>query len=295
MSKDLIVFFGYGYVAQHLAMRLAKQNFELLGTKRAPNVTSSPQGVKITRFDDHHPLPQEYLQRARAVIISIAPQEDVDVVLKHHAEDLRHAPHLSWVGYLSSSSVYGDHGAKWINETAPCLATHPVGTRRILAEQQWQEWQKTTKNIALTIFRLAGIYGEGRSILKSVNENKARRIIKKGQFFGRIHAQDAAHIIECAMLKNKRPCTLYNVCDDTPAPPQDVISYAAQLLGKNPPPDEPYEEVAPHLSPMMRIFYGGSKKLCNEKMKKELGIKLRYPSYKEGLSALMSEFKASKI
>lgn len=281
-----VIFFGYGYTARHVSPLLRQQGFSLVGTRRGGQTDDD---VSVLPFDDARPLPSDIVSSATGIVVSIAPDEHgCDRVLHHHGDVLAVSPHLRWVVYLSSSSVYGDHGGAWVSEDDELKATHDVGCRRIRAEQQWRDWHTGASHVSLIICRLAGIYGEGRSALESLKQGRARRIVKKGQWFGRIHVEDAASIIAAAITAMPTGCTIYNVCDDEPAPPQDVVTYAAQLLTMTPP---PLEDIATaRLSPMMASFYEGSKRLRNSKIKKNLGVSLRYPTYKDGLTALMREW-----
>lgn len=279
-----VILFGYGYTARHVSPLLRQQGFSLLGTRR----NGEADDVPVLPFNDSFPLPSDVVSSATGIVVSIAPDEHGgDRVLHHHGAALAASPHLRWVVYLSSSSVYGDHGGAWVSEDAELKATHDVGCRRIRAEQQWRDWHSEACHVSLIICRLAGIYGEGRSALESLRDGRARRIVKKGQWFGRIHVEDAASIIAAAISAMPKGCTIYNVCDDEPAPPHDVITYAAQLLTMKPPPLEDFATA--QLSPMMASFYEGSKRLRNNKIKEQLGVSLRYPTYKDGLSFLMRE------
>jgi len=182
-----------------------------------------------------------------------------------------------WLGYLSTTGVYGDWGGAWVDENSPLKGNTPRLKARMAAEEQWRE--KVGH-----VFRLAGIYGAGRSVLDEVRSGSARRIHKPGQFFSRIHVEDIAQVVVASMLK-PNPGAVYNVCDDEPAASHEVVSYACELLGKEPPPLIPYEQA--NLSPMAREFYAANRRVKNDRLKHELGVKLKYPSYREGLKALL--------
>ncbi len=187
---------------------------------------------------------------------------------------------FEWVGYLSTTGVYGDHEGEWVDETAPLTPATKRGRARVAAEAGWQ-----ALGLPLHIFRLAGIYGPGRGPFAKVRNGTARRIIKDGQVFSRIHVDDIAQVL-LASIRQPNPGAVYNVCDDDPAPPQDVIAHAATLLGLPLPPAIKFEDA--DLTPMARSFYAESKKVQNDRIKSELGVRLLYPSYRDGLPALMA-------
>ena len=189
------------------------------------------------------------------------------------------APNVEWVGYLSTTGVYGDHQGDWVDETTPLTPATTRGHHRVLAERQWQ-----AQNLPLHIFRLAGIYGPGRGPFAKVRRGTARRIIKKNQVFSRTHVEDIAQVL-LASINRPNPGAIYNVCDNDPAPPQDVLSYAADLLDMTLPPEEDYETA--EMTPMARSFYAESKRVRNDRIRNELGVNLIYPSYRDGLNALI--------
>jgi nucleoside-diphosphate-sugar epimerase len=188
-----------------------------------------------------------------------------------------------WVGYLSTTGVYGDHQGGWVDETTPLTPQSDRGRQRVLAEGQWR-----ATGLPVHIFRLAGIYGPGRGPFEKVRDGTARRIIKPGQIFSRIHVDDIAQVLE-ASIRHPNPGAAYNVCDDNPCPPQDVIAHAARLLGLPEPPTVSFAAVAPTMTPMALGFYSESKKVRNDRIKDELGVKLLYPDYPQGLAALLAE------
>ncbi len=192
------------------------------------------------------------------------------------------APNLTWVGYLSTTGVYGDMDGGWVDEDTPL---HPGGMRgkmRVLAEAEWQ----ATTGLPLHIFRLAGIYGPERGPFAKLRRGTARQIIKKNQVFSRAHVDDIAQVLEASM-KAPNEGRIYNVCDDSPAPPQDILSYAAKLLGMDPPPEVAFEEA--EMTPMARSFYSDSKKVRNNRIKSELGVTLKYPNYRDALKAMLQD------
>ena len=186
---------------------------------------------------------------------------------------------LAWIGYLGTTAVYGDRQGGWVDEETPIEPTLARADRRARAEAAWLK-----SGLPVHIFRLAGIYGPGRNAFVNLKDGTARRIVKPGQVFSRIHVEDIATVLE-ASIARPRPGAIYNVCDDEPAPPQDVVAHAAELMGVAPPPEQPYETA--DLSPMARTFYKDNRRVRNERIKRELGVRLAYPTYREGLAALL--------
>ena len=211
--------------------------------------------------------------------MSVAPGAE-DPVLAAMGGDLgAHCPNLKWVCYLSTVGVYGNHDGAWVDEQTALTPATKRGQLRVTAEAQWQ-----ALDLPLHIFRLAGIYGPGRGPFAKVRNGTARRIIKPNQVFSRIHVEDIAQVL-AASIARPNPGAIYNLCDDDPAPPEDVIAHAADLLGLPLPPAVDYETA--EMTPMARSFYAESKKVRNDRIKTELGVRLRYPSYKAGLRALL--------
>jgi hypothetical protein len=265
---------GHGYSAQALARLLRPRGWRILGTSRTPAhlAAMAAQGVEA------HPWPGSdlapLLARATHVLSSIPPAPQGDPVLPA----LGPLPAGVWVGYLSTTAVYGDHGGAWVDEDTPPTPGTDRGQWRLRAERQWQAAGPAH------IFRLAGIYGPGRGPFEKVRDGSARRIVKPGQVFSRIHVDDIAAAVAAAM---DRPGPgLWNVCDDDPAPPQEVIGQAARLLGLPLPPEEAYDPAA--MTPMAASFYAENKRVRNDRMRRDLGVRLRYPTYREGLAALLA-------
>jgi nucleoside-diphosphate-sugar epimerase len=227
------------------------------------------------------------LRGADLVLVSIQPGEDGDPVLKHHRKSLASANPKSIV-YLSTVGVYGDHGGAWVDETSQCRPTSRRSRQRLASEKEWRQFHEDT-GIPVAIIRLSGIYGPGRGPFEKIRNGTARRIIKAGQAFNRIHVDDIAQIVEAAFAK--RADGIFNGSDDMPAPSEDVLVYAAELLGLPPPPEVPFDQA--ELTPMARSFYGESKRVRNDKIKRELGVRLAYPSYREGLKAVLEAEEAS--
>lgn len=279
--------FGFGYSAAHLAARLSAQGWRISGTSRSDAGCDrmAAAGYRVFCFDGIAPGPgiDEALRSATHILISAAPDADGDPVLRHHASGLA-ASNAQWIGYLSTIGVYGDCQGAWVDETTLPKPTSGRSIRRLAAEQQWLDFSgRTGKQVEL--FRLAGIYGPGRSAIDNLRDGTARRIIKPGQVFNRIHVADIANVLVAAISQPHRHDT-YNVTDNEPGPPQDVVAHAAQLLGVLIPPDVPYE--AANLSPMGRSFYDENKRVRNDRIKTVLGVTLQFPTYREGLSGILS-------
>ncbi|SFB01939.1 Nucleoside-diphosphate-sugar epimerase [Poseidonocella pacifica] len=273
--------FGHGYSAQALARRLLPSGWKIIGTTRSAEKVGAlaETGVMPLLFPGGEVA--QALDQATHMLISAGPGEDGDPVLAALGDDIaRRAGQFEWVGYLSTTGVYGDHGGDWVDENTPLAPSTRRGQLRLLAEEQWAQ----IPGLPLHIFRLAGIYGPGRGPFAKVRAGKARRIIKPGQVFSRIHVDDIAQVL-AASIERPAPGTAYNVCDDDPAPPQDVIAYAAELLGLPVPPEIAFEKA--ELSPMARSFYAESKRVRNDRIKNDLGVRLLHPTYRAGLRALM--------
>ena len=270
---------GHGYSAQALARLLIPQGCRVIGTTRSPANAASlrAQGVEPVLWQDDL---SGLLAQSTHVLSSIAPDESGDPVLRRYAGQIAKAP-LRWVGYLSTTAVYGDHQGGWVDETTPLTPTTARGAARVAAEQAW-----SALGLPLHIFRLAGIYGPGRGPFEKVRDGTARRIIKPGQVFSRIHVDDIAQVL-LASINRPEPAAVYNVCDDDPAPPEDVLSHAAHLLGLPDPPEVLYETAA--MTPMARSFYAESKRVRNDRIKTALGVRLRFPTYREGLAGLLAQ------
>lgn len=268
---------GHGYSAAALVRHLIPQGWSVIGTTR-----SRPEGL---RAEGVEPLlwPGDLapaLARASHVLISAAPDANGDPFLQA-ARPMIEAARPAWVGYLSTTSVYGDHQGGWVDEDTPLNPQSARAVQRILAERQW-----LATGLPVHIFRLAGIYGPGRGPFQKVRDGSARRIVKPGQVFSRIHVDDIARVLAASMAR-PAPGTVYNVCDDDPAPPEDVLAEAARLLGLPLPPEVPFDQA--EMTPMARSFYAESKRVRNDRIKTALGVKLAYPDYRSGLAALLAQ------
>jgi dTDP-4-dehydrorhamnose reductase len=279
--------FGLGFSAQALAERLAGQGWQIAGTARDVGKIGqlAGRGYEIAQYcgeAGNTALPKS-LQGTTHLLHSIPPGPEGDPVLAHYRDQIAALPELAWIGYLSTVGVYGDQEGRWVDETTRPRPNSARKEARVAAEQAWLDFGKES-GVPVQIFRLAGIYGPGRSVFEKLKAGTARRINKDGQVFSRIHVEDIASVLEASMA---RPCAgaIYNVADDEPAAPGDVVAYAAQLLGVPPPPEVEFAEA--DLTPMARSFYEGSRRIGNARIKSELGVTLRFPTYREGLAALL--------
>lgn len=269
---------GHGYSAQALARRLLPQGWRIIGTTRTEAGARALRqtGVEALVWPGADLGPA--LGQARHLLTSVAPGE-ADPVLTALGPQIA-AARPDWVGYLSTTAVYGHHDGAWVDETTPLAPTTARGAARARAEADW-----AALGLPLHIFRLAGIYGPGRGPFEKVRDGTARRIVKPGQVFSRIHVEDIANVLEAA-LRHPQP-GIYNVCDDDPASPEAILSLAARMLNLPEPPMVPYEEA--EMTPMARSFYGENKRVRNDRIKAVLGVRLLYPTYREGLAAILAE------
>ena len=280
-------FFGLGFSSQASAKAMRAGGAEAVGgTVRTPDKAArlGAAGIGAVLFDGTEPARDVTvaLKSATHVIQSIAPDENGDPVLRVFRDDLLKAPDLEWLCYYSTVGVYGDFGGDWIDETAPLVPRNMRSDWRVAAEQEWRDFA-AERGVPLTILRLAGIYGPGRSTFDKLREGTARRVIKPGQVFNRIHVADIARVT--ALAAEARLDGTFNLADDEPAPPQDVIEYAAGMTGLPVPPDLPYETA--EMTPMQRSFYRDNKRVSNRAIKEALGVDLLYPNYRVGLAQIL--------
>ena len=281
MTKTLLSF-GHGFSARALAALLIPQGWRIIGTTRSSEKCDAiaATGVEPVVWPGTDLTPN--LDVADHLLLSAAPGSDGDPELNVFAEKIAAAAsRMTWVGYLSTTGVYGDHKGGWVDETTALTPATKRGQARVQAEAAWT----AIPNLPLHIFRLAGIYGPGRGPFAKVRAGTARRIIKDGQVFSRIHVEDIGQALALS-IASPNPGAIYNLCDDDPAPPQDVIGYAAHLLGVPLPPAEDFETA--EMTPMARSFYAESKKVRNDRIKQELGWEPKYPDYKTGLEAMLA-------
>lgn len=277
--------FGLGFSARELAQRLSTRGWTISATSRSAKGAAeiTALGYRAFVFDGAAPLPSSAFDGVTHLLSSAPPDGAGDPVLRQEGPELaRRAAQFAWVGYLSTTGVYGDHDGGLVTEDTPLTPNTERGQRRLDAETQWLKLQ-ADHGLPVHLFRLAGIYGSGRNQLVSLRDGTAKRIVKEGQVFSRIHVADIATVLEASMAQ-PHPGRAYNVCDDEAAPPQDVVAYGAELLGLPVPPAIPFEEA--QLSPMARSFYADSKRVSNARIKAELGVTLAYPTFREGLKSL---------
>jgi hypothetical protein len=274
--------FGFGYSAAVLARQLAgRPNTQIVGTRTRLD-PASPVPLAVFRGDGLTPAVADLMAGSTHVLISIPPGAEGCPVLQHVRQNLAQSTSLDWLGYLSTVGVYGDAQGGWVDETTPIKPSAERAIRRAKAEAGWLAFGRDTGK-RVEVFRLPGIYGPGRSTIDDLRAGTARRIDKPGQVFNRIHVADIAGALALAMSK-ATGTTIFNVTDDEPGPPQDVVAFGAELLGLTPPPLVPFTDA--QLSPMGVSFYSESKRVRNDRLKTTLGYVLRYPTYREGLRAI---------
>lgn len=274
--KNMLIL-GLGYSAEVLARRLLATDWAVSGTTRSASRASELAAMGVNPIL----LPADLAHAmacASHLLISAAPDANGDPFLQSGL-DLT-SSRFQWVGYLSTTAVYGNHDGAWVDEDSPLNPATPRAAQRILAEGQW-----LATGLPVHIFRLAGIYGPGRGPFEKVRDGSARRIIKPGQVFSRIHVEDIATVLQ-ASIAAPNPGRAYNLCDDEPADPADIIGEAARLLGLPLPPAVPFEEA--NLSPMARSFYLDNKRVRNDRIKTELGVSLTHPRFRDGLRAILA-------
>ena len=283
--------FGLGYSAQHYIAEFGARFDRIAGTvrtreKAAAVASAGIGGHKVEAFVFDGEASAEVgaaLMDAAAVLVSVPPHEDGDPVLVHFAGTIAGAPQLQAIVYLSTVGVYGDHDGAWVDERTPAAPVSDRSRERLVAEQEWAALGARAGR-AVAVLRLSGIYGPGQNALVQVARGTAKRIDKPGQVFNRVHVADIAQAIDAAFAR--RANGAFNVTDDEPTPQGTPIAFAAELLGVAPPPEIPFAQAAKSMSPMALSFYGESKRVRNDKLKRELGVALRYPTYREGLRTL---------
>ncbi len=291
MERSFRLFcFGLGYTALALADELMGEGRRVAGTCRGTGKAEElrARGIDVFVFDGTASLAsaRTVLEGTTHVLVSTPPGPDGDPVLAFHAPEIAALTKrgLEWLGYLSTTGVYGDRGGGWVDETSPLAPSGERGRRRAAAESGWLElWRK--HRVPVHVFRLAGIYGPGRNALRQVRAGTARRVHKPGQVFSRVHVADIAATLRASMAR-PNPGSVYNLCDDLAAPPDEVVAYACELLGVASPPLVSIADAA--LTPMARSFYEDNKRVRNDRIKAELAVRLKYPDYKAGLSALLA-------
>ena len=287
MIATRLFVFGLGYSAGVLARRLREGGGEVIGSVRQP-VPGENGSLQLVAFDGTQPIAgaASVLRDCTHLLSSVPPDADGDPAWRCHRDIIAGMPGLRWIGYLSTTGVYGDRGGGWVDESTPPAPTQARSAQRLIAERQWLELGRNM-NVPAQIFRLPGIYGPGRSALDQVRAGIARRVVREGQVFSRIHVEDIATTL-LASMQWPQAGAIYNVCDDEPAANADVVAYACALLGKPVPPAVPYDAIAVGMSEMARSFWSDNRRVRNERIKRELGVMLRYPTYREGLRSILA-------
>ncbi|MEP2705759.1 MAG: SDR family oxidoreductase [Roseibium sp.] len=277
--------FGVGFSSKAFIEEVRKDFDWIGGTTRTPEKADDlrANGIEPFLFDGEKSGEgiADALKQATHILVSIGPNEAGDPAFNQHGDNIA-ASKANWIGYLSTVGVYGNHDGDWVDETTQCKPVSVRSKQRVAAEETWLNFSKTN-DIPVQIFRLSGIYGPGRNALENFKKGRARRLVKPGQVFNRIHVSDIAGAVSAAMTE---PTTrIFNITDDEPAPPQDVVTFAADLLGLAPPPEIPFETA--DLTPMARSFYGENKRVSNQRIKDEFGYKFRHPNYRTALKSLL--------
>jgi nucleoside-diphosphate-sugar epimerase len=282
-----LLIFGFGYCGKALASRVKANGWSVAATVRAAEDRAAAIALGVQPLDPADPEAlAEAAGKAHAILVTAPPGPRGCPGLEALAPAIaRSGAFPDWIGYLSTTGVYGDRGGGWVFETSALNAQSVEGARRVAAERDWRQVGRGM-GLTVTTFRLPGIYGPGRSSFDRLRDGTARRLVKPGHVFSRIHVQDLAAGLE-ASIAHPRAAGIYNLCDDEPAPASDVMAYAADLLGVEPPPEEPFDPEA--LSPAGRRFYAECKRVSNARAKAELGWRPAFPTYREGLTAILSD------
>jgi nucleoside-diphosphate-sugar epimerase len=280
----MLLIFGLGYSGRAIATLASKQGRQVTVTSRLPR---PEPGFTVIPFD----AAAAAIAAATHIVVTAGPDESGDPVLRRHGPALRAAPALRYIGYLSTTGVYGNRDGGWVDEDTPPAPTSPRAQRRVAAEAAWSSFP-----CAVDIFRLAGIYGPGRSMFDDLREGAARRVVKPGHLFGRIHRDDIAAGVMAAIARNPGPgVSIFNFSDDEPAASADVVVEAARLLGVAPPAPVPFEVARARMSPMALSFWSENRKVANAKTKAALNLAWRYPTYREGLAAILAEESGDRL
>jgi nucleoside-diphosphate-sugar epimerase len=279
----MLLIFGFGYTGRAIAKAANKAGFEVWATSRTPDSLAPEAGVTLIQFE----MAEIALRKATHIVATAAPDDAGDPVLARYSAQISVAPSLGWIGYLSTTGVYGNRDGGRVDENTAPAPQSARARRRVQAEADWRAFADKR---AVDIFRLAGIYGPARSMFDDLRSGTARRVLKPGHLFGRIHRDDIAAGVLAAMRQNPPPGTrIFNFSDDEPAASADVVVEAARLLGVAPPPPVPYAEAAPKMSAMALSFWAENRLVGNARTKAELGIAWKYPSYREGLRGILAE------
>ena len=279
-----LVVAGLGYAGTAVAREAVAAGWRVAGTARDPARAAAPPGVEVLAFAEAGPA----IAAATHLLATAAPGEEAgDPVLAAHGDAVRAAPDLRWIGYVSTTGVYGDRGGGWVEETTPPTPMQDRARRRVAAEARWADF---AGRLPVDVFRSGGIYGPGRSVLDDLREGTARRTVKPGHAFSRVHRDDIALAVLAAMRQERAPgLRVLHLVDDESAESAVVVEGAARLLGVEPPPAVPFEEAWPKMSPMARSFWGENRRVANAATKAALGIAWRHPTWREGLAAILRE------
>jgi nucleoside-diphosphate-sugar epimerase len=282
MQMQNLLIFGFGFSGRAIAKAARDAGFTVTVTSRDPAAQKPESGINLIHFEDA----EDTIAEATHILATAAPSDRGDPVLARYGAQIAVGA-ASWMGYLSTTGVYGNRDGGWVDEDSAPAPQSPRAERRVEAEAAWRDFGGQA---AVDIFRLAGIYGPGRSMFDDLREGSARRVVKPGHLFGRIHRDDIAHGVLAAMRQNSAPgVRIFNFSDDEPAASADVVVEAAALLGVPPPEPVDFADAAPKMSPMGLSFWAENRKVANAKTKAALGIAWKYPSYREGLRAILAE------
>jgi len=282
-----LLIFGHGYSGRAIALAAVRQGYHVTVTSRQTDAAMLDHGVNIIPFVDA----EAAIEDATHIVTTAAPDERGDPVLARYAAQIAVAGALTWIGYLSTTGVYGNRDGGWVDETTTPAPQSARAERRVAAEAAWADF-----NVAVDIFRLAGIYGPGRSMFDDLRDGTARRVVKPGHLFGRIHRDDIALGVLAAIRQNRTAgVRIFNFSDDEPAASANVVVEAARLLGVAPPPPVDFADAVAQMSPMGRSFWAENRRVANARTKAELGIAWQYPSYREGLAAILAEEREQGI
>ena len=285
MRDSRLLVFGLGYVGCAVADAAAAAGFAVTGTTRSPAASSGGAATTIDFADAASAVTE-----ATHLLSTVPPDGSGDPVLLRHGDAIAAATNLRWIGYLSTTGVYGDRDGAWVDEDTEPAPISDRSRRRLAAEAAWRRF---ADRCAVDIFRLAGIYGPGRSALDDLRAGKARRVIKPGHAFGRIHRDDIVRAVLAAMRQERTSgARVLNLADDEPAESADVVAEAARLLRIPPPPAVPFEQIADAMSPMARSFWSENRKVSSRRTQQALGLRWLYPTYREGLRAILAEERA---
>ena len=282
MTERMMVVAGLGYAGAAIAAEAVAAGFRVTGTARDPAAARAPAGVAVVAFAEASAA----IRAATHLVVTAAPEDAGDPVLAAHAAAIAAAPGLGWIGYLSTTGVYGDRGGAEVDEATSPAPGQPRSIRRLAAEEAWRA-AAAARGAALDIFRVGGIYGPGRSSFDELRAGTARRVVKPDHSFSRIHRDDIALAVVAGALRPGSVRVLHLV-DDEPAPSADVVAEAARLLGLDSPPAMPFEDARARMSPMALSFWAENRRVANAVTKAALGIAWRCPTYREGLRRILA-------